>query len=83
MPGLDKYLAVGIDVVVTLPNKRSREMLCYYFNHPDSDITQMKKELILSAIRKHTGEGIFNHSSNQKEQKKNVLSNAEDNNFQL
>ena len=79
MPGLEKDVAAGIDVVVTLLDKRLREMLRYYFNHPTSGLAQMKKELVLAAIRKHMEEGSTNHSSNQQEQNQIVLGSAEEN----
>ena len=52
-------------------------MLRYYFNHPTPGISQMKKELILAAIRKHMEGGSTNHSSNQQEQNKIILGSAE------
>ena len=79
MPGLEKDVAAGIDVVVMLPNKRSREMLRYYFNHPTSCIVQIKKEPLLAAIRKQMEEGSTNHSSNQQEHNQTVLDSAEEN----
>ena len=54
-------------------------MLRYYFNHPTPGLSQMKKELILAAIRKHMEGGSTNHSSNQQEQNQIVLGSAEEN----
>ena len=53
MPGLEKYLEEGINVVVTILNKRLRGMLHYYFNHPVSGLAQINKEIMLAEIRKH------------------------------
>ena len=67
--------------MVTLPNKRLREILRYYFNHPTAGLNQMKKELMLAAIRKYMEEGSNQSSSNQQEQNQTVLlgSAAEEN----
>ena len=74
-------MAAGIGKVVTLPNKRLREILRYYFNHPTAGLNQMKKELMLAAIRKYMEEGSNQSSSNQQEQNQTVLlgSAAEEN----
>ena len=66
-------MAAGIGKVVTLPNKRLREILRYYFNHPTAGLNQMKKELMLAAIRKYMEEGSNQSSSNQQEQNQTVL----------
>ena len=66
--GIEKYMLEGIGVVVTLPNKRLKEMIHYFLNQPTSGIVQMKKELMMAATRKYTEEGINYHSSNQQEQ---------------
>ena len=82
MPGLKEDVAAGIGKVVTLPNKRLREILRYYFNHPTAGLNQMKKELMLAAIRKYMEEGSNqSSSSNQQEQNQTVLlgSAAEEN----
>ena len=81
MPGLKEDVAAGIGKVVTLPNKRLREILRYYFNHPTAGLNQMKKELMLAAIRKYMEEGSNQSSSNQQEQNQTVLlgSAAEEN----
>ena len=62
---LEKDVSAGINVVVTLPNRRLGDLFCYYFNHPTSGIVQMKNEIMMAAIRKHMEEGSTNHSSNQ------------------
>ena len=67
MPGLVKDVSERIDVVVTLTNKRLREMLCYYFNHLTSGIFQMKKDLMLDTIKKYIEEVSTNYISNQQE----------------
>ena len=69
--------------MVTLPNKRLREMLFYYFNHPTSGIVQMKKDIMLATIRKHMEEGSTNHGINQQEQNQIILSSAEKNRISL
>ena len=63
MPRLEKDVSAGTDVVVTLPSKLLMDMLRCYFNHPTSGLVQMKKEIMLAAIRKYVEEGSTNHSS--------------------
>ena len=46
-------MSEGINVMVMLPNKWSREMVIYYFNYPISGISQTNKELSLASIMKH------------------------------
>ena len=76
MPGIDKGVAEGINVVVTLPNKWLRGMLRYYFNHPTSGLTQMNKWVIMASIKKHMEELCINHSINQQEQNQIVIRSA-------
>ena len=75
--GQEKDVSVGIDMVVTLPNKWLREMLCYHFNCPTSGLVQMKEDIMMAVIGKHMEEGNTNHSSNQKETNRIVLGSAE------
>ena len=79
MHGLEIYVAAGIDMMVTLPNKRFREMIFYYFNHPTSGLAHIKKDIMLAATRKKMEEGSTNHSSNQQEKNQIVLGSAEEN----
>ena len=79
MHGLEKDVSEGINVVVTIRNKRLMEMLLYYFNHPTLGLVHMKQELMLFTIGKHTEKGSTNHSINHQKHNQIVLVSAEEN----